>query len=224
MAKESGLLSMLRKIWKFIWENDSPLSWAINIVFAYILIRFLFYPGLGLLFGTGFPMVAVVSGSMEQMIVDHNGQPRLCDQTFAEADYSITYDEYWDICGPWYEGQGINKTEFSTYLFPRGFNKGDIIVIYGEDTKNLKIGDVIVFQSSIRPEPIIHRIVAIDNQGTEQIFTTKGDHNPGIGAVDENIRSENILGKGVLRVPYLGWVKIWVVDLIQLINPNIQIA
>ena len=55
----------LKKTWKFIWEDDSFLSWLVNIVIAFVLVKFIIYPLLGLLLGTGFPVVAVVSCSME---------------------------------------------------------------------------------------------------------------------------------------------------------------
>ena len=57
--------STWQKIWYFIWEDDSVLSWIVNIILAFVLIKFIVYPGLGLVFGTDFPVVAVVSGSME---------------------------------------------------------------------------------------------------------------------------------------------------------------
>ena len=61
MKKERSLLG---KIWYFVWEEDSVLSWAVNIVLAFFLIKYLVYPGLGLALGTTHPVVAVVSGSM----------------------------------------------------------------------------------------------------------------------------------------------------------------
>lgn len=54
-----------KKIWKFIWHDDSLLSWIVNIVIAFILVKFVIYPGLGLILQTTYPVVAVVSSSME---------------------------------------------------------------------------------------------------------------------------------------------------------------
>ena len=53
------------KIWHFLWYEDSVASWLVNIVLAFVLIKFVLYPGLGLILGTQFPVVAVVSSSME---------------------------------------------------------------------------------------------------------------------------------------------------------------
>jgi len=186
----------LRKIWWFIWEDDSLLSWAINIILAFILIKYLVYPGLGLLLGTSFPVVAVVSGSME-----HDG----------------SFDDWWTdnaICSiagctqnDWYNEHGITKDEFTKFIFKNGFNTGDIIILLGTKVDSIEIGDVIVFQST-KPFPIIHRVVEINGQGNDIIFETKGDHNPTKGPDDLNINSERLIGKAVVRIPYLGWIKI----------------
>ena len=57
--------SKWKGIWYFIWEDNSLLSWIVNVILAFVLIKFIIYPGLGLLFSTSYPIVAVVSGSME---------------------------------------------------------------------------------------------------------------------------------------------------------------
>lgn len=208
-----------KQTWHFIWHSNSILSWIVNIILAYVIIRFLFYPGLGLLFSTSFPMVAVISGSMEHKIINHDSDrtPHLCGNRFAETQHRVDFDTYWENCGDWYEQHNITQEQFSSFSFPRGFNKGDIILIYGEDTKNLKIGDVIVFMSSVRHEPIIHRIVGIEERNGELVFMTKGDHNQNIGPMDTNISEDAIIGKGVFRIPYLGWIKIWFTNTVQLI-------
>ena len=48
----------------------------------------------------------------------------------------------------------------------------------------------------------------------EFIFTTKGDHNGDSGSIDNLIKGKDIIGKGIFRVPLLGWLKIWVSELI----------
>ena len=56
------------KFWYFIWEDDSVWSWIVNIGLAFLLIKFIVYPGLGLILATDFPVVAVVSGSIIKYI------------------------------------------------------------------------------------------------------------------------------------------------------------
>ncbi|MBR9703136.1 hypothetical protein GOV10_03810, partial [Candidatus Woesearchaeota archaeon] len=46
------------KAWYFLWYEDSVLSWAASLLVAFLLIKFIIYPGLGLVFGTQFPIVA----------------------------------------------------------------------------------------------------------------------------------------------------------------------
>ncbi|MFA6889054.1 MAG: signal peptidase I [Candidatus Woesearchaeota archaeon] len=187
----------LKKLWWFIWEDNSIWSWIVNLILAFILIKFIVYPGLGYLLGTGFPVVAVVSGSME-----HDG----------------SFDEWWEseaYCTigctqeQWYEEYDITKEQFQEYKFKNGFNKGDIMVLTGIETKNIKIGDVIVFNSN--GEPIIHRVVKIGDT-----IQTKGDHNADSGGMDMNIQSQAVIGKAVFKIPLLGWIKIGFVELINI--------
>ena len=63
--KKKDLNSTWKKVWHFIWEDNSIWSWIVNIILAFILIKFIVYPGLGLALGTSYPIVAVVSNSME---------------------------------------------------------------------------------------------------------------------------------------------------------------
>lgn len=196
---------LLRRIWKFVWEEDSLASWLVNVVLAFVIIKFLLYPGLGLVLGTEAPIVAVVSGSME-----HSGN----------------FDAFWSdpICcnagcsekraqGNFYEAQNISKNEFRGFSFVNGFNKGDIMVLYSP--KNAERGDVIVYVTSARPDPIIHRVIDVRNEAGGRVFTTKGDNNCDVGPFEKSIPEERVLGKAVWRVPYLGWVKIVAVLFIQ---------
>jgi len=176
-----------KKIWHFIWKEDSLLSWIVNIIIAVILVKFVIYPGLGFLFGTEYPVVAVISSSME-----HN---------------NLEIDDWWEKNGKWYNDNKINKEDFKKFKFKNGFNKGDIMVLY--KFKELKIGDVIVYNNLLQSTPIIHRVVGIESN-----ISTKGDNVNKIQKFEENIEKEQIFGRAVVRVPFLGWVKIWFNDYI----------
>jgi hypothetical protein len=220
MDKNIGdiLFNWVNQAWNFIWHSDSIWSWLLNIIIAFIFIKFIFYPGVGLMLNTDYPIVAVVSGSMEHMQIARDGKvlPEMCGNIYDEKKYFVNLDYYWQECGSWYEDHNITKKEFSTFFFKNGFNKGDIIVIYGKDPKNLKIGDVIVFNVAERIDPIIHRVVSINKYDDGYRFNTKGDHNSmSDQRIDMNIKEEAIIGKGVFRIPYLGWIKIWFIDLIE---------
>lgn len=194
----------LKKTWNFLWNDDSALSWFASLIVAFILIKFIIYPGLGLIFGTNFPIVAVVSNSME---------------------HDSSFDIWWAEQEDFYLQKEITKEEFLDYPFKNGFNKGDIMILIGANPDKLSRGEILVFWSR-QPYPIIHRIVGIDVASSgdyvgQKVFETKGDHNRGQAAnplLDEtHIKEEQIVGKAVLRIPWLGYVKIWFVDLINVL-------
>jgi signal peptidase I len=214
------------KLWQFLWYEDSVASWAVSIALAFVLIKFVIYPGLGLVFGTQFPIVAVVSNSMEH------------DEGF---------DTWWAENEDRYLRFNITKEEFSEYPMRGGFDKGDIIILVGTAPEEIERGDVIVYWGG-KQYPIIHRTIAIDMDEDGRFFQTKGDHNPyqivpdqgrcgelsqtyGIACLrnappymgdcclnEAHVSEEVFLGRAVLRVPYLGWVKIGFVKLLNLVG------
>ena len=190
---ESELKTLWKKAWYFLWEDNSVWSWIVNVVLAFLLIKFIVYPGIGLLLGTHYPIVAVISSSME---------------------HDTSFDQWWDSQHVWYESKGITKEIFLTYSFSNGFRKGDIMMLIGRDPNKIQIGDVIVFANPVRPEPIIHRVVAIH----ESFFQTKGDHNTDSLPFEEQTLPQMIYGKAVFRIPLLGYVKLFAVDLLNLVR------
>ncbi len=188
----------LKKIWKFIWEDNSIWSWLVNIVLAFVLIKFILYPGLGLILGTKYPLVAVVSGSME---------------------HPLPFDDFWSEQHLYYEKYNITKTRFESFPFRNGFNKGDIMVLRGKKPENIKIGDVIVFKSG-EEYPIIHRVIKKWKVNGTYHFQTKGDNNPysilNQGVNEFNIPGEDIVGVAWLRIPWVGNIKIYALKAIGL--------
>lgn len=96
-----------------------------------------------------------------------------------------------------------------SYSMVPTFYKGDILVLQGVPAEDLKVGDIIVFSTKEQPAPVVHRIVKINPDGT---FQTKGDANPGQLNFEKNIRPEQIHGKKIMIIPYLGWVKIGIME------------
>ncbi|MEN9626617.1 MAG: hypothetical protein RL557_945 [archaeon] len=174
--------------------------------------------------GTSLPLAGVESSSMDhQIVTDDGGTLNLCGQAYAKDEVTyLAFDEYWKKCGEWYEQRNISKKEFQAFDLKNGFKKGDILVVWGRFDP--QVGDIIIFapnKDSRAPRPIVHRIVAINNN----ILQTKGDHNKeqltaenNIYRTDETaIDQEQIIGKVIFKIPYLGWFKIWVMELIDLI-------
>ncbi|MEM4240055.1 MAG: signal peptidase I [Candidatus Woesearchaeota archaeon] len=204
MEKQKNLW---RKLWWFLWEDNSVWSWIANIILAFVLIKFVIYPGLGLLLGTGYPIVAVVSSSME-----HDG----------------SFDDWWNTgrccidssCSQraapseMYAAYGITYENFRDFHFANGFNKGDIMILTGP--KELAIGDILVYWTDARKEPIIHRIVQAKGVAGDRVYKTKGDRNCASAAFEQSIGKDRMIGKAVIRIPFLGWIKIGFVELLKL--------
>ncbi|MFH1399794.1 MAG: signal peptidase I [Candidatus Woesearchaeota archaeon] len=194
----------LKKLWWFIWEDDSVLSWIVNIVLAFVVIKFVVFPGLGWILGTNYPIVAVVSDSME-----HSG----------------SFDSWWSIHEKFYNNLVISKEDFIEYRFANGFNKGDIMILRGVQPEDVQIGDVIVFRNS-QPDPIIHRVVKRWTVNGTYHFQTKGDKNlasiPFSHVNEIDIVEERVVGRAALRIPIVGYIKIWAFDLFKLIVGGVQ--
>ncbi len=213
-----GWKSNSKIVWKFLWDDDSIWSWLANIIVAFLLIRYVVYPLLGLILGTSYPIVAVVSESMEHGLHDQ----MLCGRDF--TDFKESFDNYWGICGDWYQQVGISKEQFQQFPFRNGFDKGDVIILWRANNQNLEVGDVLIFQGT-KPQPIIHRIVKVMNESGKYYYQTKGDHNSNsIGGPygETKIPEDRIFGKGLIRIPYLGWMKILFVDAVKPLGIKIE--
>ncbi|MBS3125939.1 signal peptidase I [Candidatus Woesearchaeota archaeon] len=197
MARSRKALSW-RKVWKFIWDDNSIWSWLVNVILAFVLIKFIIFPTLGFVLSTTHPIVAVVSGSME---------------------HDARFEPWWEAHGQWYESRNITLKEFRSFPFREGFNRGDIMLLYGKKPKDIKRGDVIVFQSTSR-DPIIHRVVDKRQDKSDYVFQTKGDNNADsikTSQLDETrIPEAQVIGAAVFRIPLLGYVKIIFIEIIQM--------
>lgn len=85
----------------------------------------------------------------------------------------------------------------------------DAIVIFREEPKKLKIGDIITFTSS---DPrysgltITHRIVGIEkSKDGNLLFRTKGDNNNSEDTA--LVPSDNIFGRVILKIPKIGYIQ-----------------
>ncbi len=171
------------------------------VVVLIVVIVFGFWFGSQLLLNTKIPpALAVVSGSM-----------------------CIPYD---GACDGW------------THPFARTLHVGDIIIIQGVDPKTLKANypdsDIIVFHRPDNPsELIVHRIISerVGDDG-KIYFLTKGDGNsPNVwpnpagpyhdpwGEVSQDL----VVGKVIMRIPWIGHVAIFMHDVLGVNNSLIGI-
>lgn len=170
---------------------------AVFLIIAVVLGIFF---GLGYVLHTPYPVLTVVSGSM-----------------------SIPFDN----------PQNNYDNNFWLTLstpFDRTLSVGDIIIIQGVNPKDLDTNypnsNIIVFHDPDNPsELIVHRIVSAQTYNGQLYFITKGDGNgnpwpqtpqTGFDPWDSNsppgVPASMVVGKVVLRIPWLGWVTIFVKD------------
>lgn len=90
-------------------------------------------------------------------------------------------------------------------------NKGDIIFFerYKSDEK-IETGDIVIFNK--KDTKIVHRIIDQRLMGTETRYYTKGDANQ--DQDDGYIEKDDIVGQVKARIPYVGYLTLWVNNLI----------
>jgi hypothetical protein len=209
----------IKRILHFLWNDPSPLAQIAQIGIALCLIIFVVFPTLGLLLQTPLPLVAVVSGSMEQdesvecIRVDQRGiclekASLICGKVASEKIHK--FDEFWQYCSHTYTTYNITKEQFQEFTVPHGFYAGDAIIVFGKKPQDVQVGNVIVWQSA-DGIPIIHRVVAKKIINNTVYFTTKGDHNSQSilsGPRQEILINQNqYKGTAVLVIPYMGYPK-----------------
>lgn len=98
---------------------------------------------------------------------------------------------------------GIKPYSVLTGSMEPTYPVGSVVYIKNINAENLKVGDAISFYTT-SSVVATHRIVKIDN--VKHQVTTKGDAN---NVEDAPTDFEQIIGKVVLGIPYLGYVAMW---------------
>lgn len=174
---------------KKLWSNEYVQT-AVVIGLVALLI-FGFWYGLQIALNTPYPALAVISGSM-----------------------CVSYD---GACDGW------------SHPFSPTLHIGDLIIVEGVKPQELNVNypnsDIIVFKKPSNPdELIVHRIVAVDEINGTLYFRTKGDGNSHVkwpntpspleyDPWDTNgvpgIREDYVVGKVVMRIPWVGHVALF---------------
>jgi hypothetical protein len=68
---------------------------------------------------------------------------------------------------------------------------------------------VLVYHSESYKTPIIHRVVILGEK-----ISTKGDNVANIQSFEKEISKESVIGKAIIRIPFLGYIKILFTELI----------
>lgn len=174
-------MKYFKRVWKFLQEDSWP-SFLVTLVLAFIMIKFVFFPGLSVLTGTSLPLVIVES----------------CSMYHHEDGLEKTFES-----GSVYEDYGLSLADSIGWDFQNGFAKGDVIFVVGAD--DLEVGDVIIFEGG-REYPLIHRLVEVG-----ETYATKGDNyvtNSRQLASEKKISEDQLIGKALFRVPIIGWAKL----------------
>jgi hypothetical protein len=172
---------------KKILKNETIQT--VIVIFLIVALVFAFWYGSQLVLNTKIPpALAVVSGSM-----------------------CIPYD---GVCDGW------------SHPFDRTLHVGDIIVIQGVNPKDLNVSypdsNIIVFHNPQNPsELIVHRIIGVSEVNGILYFKTKGDGNgnawpappqggldPWDGSNPPGVPQDLVVGKVILRIPWIGWAAI----------------
>jgi signal peptidase I len=192
----------IKKFWKWLWYSDSWASWLVSLILAFVIVRFVFFPLLSLIFATSLPLVVVESGSMH-----HPGG--FIGNTIGMQN---SFQTWWHQSSDWYEERGLTENQAENWPLRTGLEKGDIVVVTGYGKP--EAGDIIIFNAN-QAHPIIHRIINTTSINGKAVYSTKGDNNPDQLYVEKQIPQDALIGKAVLRIPKLGWLKLAIVNLIN---------
>lgn len=185
------LKEALKKFWFIVWQDDSPKGWIISLIFIFIFIKFIFFPGLSFITGTQLPLAIVESCSM-----------------YHQGDILGNFDTWYERHDDKYDNLDISQEQFEDFHFKKGFNKGDILFITGTKPENVEVGDVIIFQAPTT-NPVIHRVINIKQSGDTYTFETIGDNNNGQLSFEKSISQEQLIGKARFKLaPLVGWAKL----------------
>ena len=98
---------------------------------------------------------------------------------------------------------GKSLTVLTGSMSPR-LEPGDLIAVVPTEAADLRVGDIITFQpKSGDPLVITHRIVRVQDEDGERVFTTRGDAN---SAADAPIIADQIKGRMIYSIPMLGYL------------------
>ncbi|MFA6023318.1 MAG: signal peptidase I [Candidatus Pacearchaeota archaeon] len=190
MSTIKKIRDLLKKTWNYLWNDDSIMSYILFLFFVFVIIKFVFFPSVSFIMGTSLPIVIVESCSMY---------------------HGASFDTWWETNQNLYESRDIDKEQFLSFPIKNGFSKGDIFIVKGVKSKDIKIGDIIIFVSGNSNRPIIHRVVSLDSiqtKGDNNILQFTGNNN-GEKIDETNITESQIIGKVVgFKIPALGWFKL----------------
>lgn len=139
------------------------------------------------------------------------------------------------VFGFWYGTQLILNTEYPALAVATGsmctlpgsycdgwshpfeptLHVGDLIIVQGIAPEEIKAapypdGDIIVFhEQHAGGELIVHRAIAKEIRNETWYFQTQGDGNAGADSPTPNIPEDQVVGKVILRIPWIGHIALF---------------
>ncbi|BDZ67303.1 signal peptidase I [Methanobacterium ferruginis] len=105
------------------------------------------------------------------------------------------------------------------------FYRGDVVVVektnlFGlglqeVNPSDLKVGDIIIYQATWFPEPVIHRIISVQTgEDGQTYYVTKGDNNPQADPAlvsTSQVQAKVVsIGDQPLIIPKIGYITLWI--------------
>ncbi len=107
----------------------------------------------------------------------------------------------------WLYSHGFNRSQVAEWPFPDGLPVGSLAIAYKVPAADIKVGDIIIYKAYVNGKyiDVIHRVVNETVINGVYRFTTKGDANPYPLSFEYNIPYQDVVGKVVVAIPYLGY-------------------
>lgn len=87
---------------------------------------------------------------------------------------------------------------------------------------NINVGDIILYEIELsnRKYKVLHRVVDIKEKGGNIVYITKGDNREYVDAW--YVSKEEVVGKLLISIPYIGYISYYAVHLLGLIYPLVS--
>lgn len=105
---------------------------------------------------------------------------------------------------------GIRPISIGTGSMAPYLDTGDLVLVRRVAPESIVVGDVIQFRDG--NETTIHRVIDL-NDDPQLHFVTQGDANPEMD--EEPVMADQVIGKVTVTVPKLGWVAVWMRQLLS---------
>jgi signal peptidase I len=203
-------------------KTEIKIIYWIFYLFYSLLLAFIIYNLLGFILGTSLPLATVVSGSMEPSfyrgdIIIINSPKNLKAETI-KIDENIKTKNLSEFAEMEYSLNEFNNYEVKEITI----NNKTINIKEAVENKN----SVVVYKSNLTGRDIIHRVIVIIDAKDGKFVLTKGDNGETNYIIDQDctIRGEyiingcihvypieinDLLGKKIARIPYLGHLKLF---------------